>query len=179
MSYYDSNSTMSDSQYGPRPTPIPFIAYLRYVPTESGGRRLVTMRDGQNTARMIQEDLQSGGWTIATPVTFVPQFGNKTARITVHGFFDTHVDGNFHPTTQQDVIHSGTVPGEKTSTYPMDPGGGNLAWGQDTVTQLDDMVADLVTSMEIASDIIGEDATIDQITVMGVNYGRGGRSFPA
>jgi hypothetical protein len=182
MSNYDTNSTQYSSDnghiFGPSDTQIPFTAYLRVVPVENQGRRMVTVRDLSQTARMIEDDLS--GWNIAKPVSYNLQFGNSTGRITINGIIvrDNVSVPNFRPADPVNKISSGTVPGERTQVFNGDAGGGNLSKGQDTSAQLDVLAAEIKTALEADSDIIGENATVDNMLVMGVKYGRGGRSFP-
>lgn len=181
---YDTNSTQGDPNVTPYDTQMPFTAYIRVVPFSGQGRRLANVRDLQNIARMIQVDLVNAGWNIATPVAFTPQFGHETARITLVGFIKRDEGGtdpsdvpNFVPTTDVQIFNTGTVPGEKTSLISGNVGG-SLSWGQDTSPTLDVLVSDLKNALISDSSVIGESATIDRIDLMGVTYGKGGRSFP-
>ncbi len=181
---YDTNSTQPQTNSAPMNTQIPFTAYLRVVPADGDGRRMVKVRDQQLTAKLIEDDLVDAGWNIATPVAFKPQFGAKQAEIIVEGFFERDEVGsepsdvpNFQPVTDTAVITAGTVPGEKTAVVEGNVGG-SLSWGQDTTTQLDTLCDDLRTALTIDSDQIGEVALIERIRIMGVDYGAGGRSFP-
>ncbi|MDP1712411.1 MAG: hypothetical protein Q8K86_08140, partial [Candidatus Nanopelagicaceae bacterium] len=78
----------------PRPPFVPFKVFARILPLE--GRRLEVIRDCERIANQVESDLQaiSAGSAadptvvIATPVAFTPQFGNKTARLTVVGFIN-------------------------------------------------------------------------------------------
>lgn len=179
---YDTNSSQVNS-FGPHNTHIPFVVHLRIAPA-GDGRRGVRVRDMQSTARMIEDDLTDAGWNIATPVAFKPQFGQSSAEINLVGFFERDEAGsepsdvpNFAPVTDVQVIADGTVPGEKTALVTGNVGG-SLSWGQDTVSMLDTLVSDLKTALTVDSAIIGEVATFERIEIMGVKYGRGGRSFP-
>lgn len=181
---YDTNSTQGDPNVTPYDNQMPFKAFLRVVPYSGGGRRLAGVRDLQNTARMVENDLVAAGWNIARPVAFTPQFGHETARITVVGFIQRDEIGsepedtpNFAPTTDVQVFNSGTVPGEKTGLVTGNVGG-SLSWAQDTVAKLDTLVSDIKNALTLDSSVIGEVATIDKIELMGVTYGMGGRSFP-
>jgi hypothetical protein len=162
---------------------VPFKAYLRVVP-DKDGRRWTSVRDLQKLAQFIEDELVASGWNIATPVAATTQFGDSTARITLIGFvaYDADARLNIPPTDSVNLIHSGTVPGEKTAPISGDPGGGNLGLSQDPTASVDAEVALLIADLEGAtsgSAYIGTVALIEVIEYNSVVYGRGGRSLPA
>lgn len=182
----DTNSTQGYPVFGPRDTAVPFETTLRVVPAESQGRRMVSVRSGQLTAKMIEDDLVNAGWNIATPVTYVPAYGNNTAKVKVRGFVSRDVGGTdqtddvevFQPASQIYRFANGTVPGEGTSQIAGYTGGGNLSFGQEPSAETDTQVYNLITSLGIASSLIGTVAIIEKVELAGVKYGKGARSFP-
>jgi len=179
---YDSLHTLnSGNTLHPNGTSfVPFRVYLREVPTESGGRRWVTIRDLQKTAHIIETELVAAGWNIATPVPFKPQFGQKPAEITLNGFV-ARPDEEYpveHQTTTVEVIHSGTVPGERTALTAVQPGGGSLSYGQEPSDNVENLAFAIMNSLIIDSTFIGESATIEKIEVNGIMFGYGSRTMP-
>lgn len=187
MPDYNVNSTLGQPLFNPKDTQIPFEITCRVIPDEGQGRRMVSYRSGELTTSMLQNDLVDAGWTLGTPFSYVPAFGNKTACIKFRGFFVRDVGGtdqtddvpNFKPTSEVTKIHTGTVPGEKTDGILGDPGGGNLSYGQEPVPTLDDVYIDLITALEGDSALFGTVVTIERVDLMGVVFGKGARSFPS
>ena len=186
MPDYNTNSTMGQPLFSPKDTQYPFEITCRVIPEEGQGRRMVSYRSGEMTTQMLQNDLVDAGWTLGTPFTYVPAFGNKSAYIKFRGFLRRDIGSdpsddvpNFKPTSQQAVIHPGTVPGEKTDEIIGDPGGGNLSYGQEPVPTLNDMYVNLVAAIEADSTLFGTQVTIERVDLMGVVFGKGARSFPS
>lgn len=186
MPDYNVNSTLGQPIFSPKDTQFPFEVTCRVIPEESQGRRLVRYRSGEMTTQMLQNDLLNAGWVLASPFTFVPAYGNKSAYIKFRGFLSRDVGGTdqtddvppFKPTSQVTKIHSGTVPGEKTAEILGDPGGGNLSYGQEPVPTLNELYLVLVAALEADSTLFGTAVTIERVDLMGVVFGKGARSFP-
>lgn len=159
---------------------VPFRAYLREVPVEGGGRRWTQIRDLQKTAHIIETELVAAGWNIARPVAFKPQFGNKTAEIVLNGFVgrpdaDYPVEAQ---TTTVNIIHTGTVPGEKTALVTKDPGSGNLSYGQEPSDNVESLAFAIQNALTLDSTYIGESAIIERLEVNGIMFGLNARTMP-
>ena len=184
---YDTNSTQAAPNVTPYNTQIPFSACLRVVPYSGGGRRLASTRNLQLLAKFVEDDLVAAEWNIAIPVAYKPQYGNTSAQITLEGFVERDEESgttappadvpNFAPVADVQIMANGTIPGEKTALVTGNVGG-SLSWGQNTTATLDTLVSEIVAALKADSVMIDEVVTIDRITVMGVAYGRGGRSLP-
>ena len=134
------------------------------------------MGDGNKISRFVEDDLDDTGlFTLAHPVAWTPQFGQRPARVTIYGFLelDRIVSPNSSPTTQASIIHSGTDPGQGTSVR-QGPTGGSTSWGQNVIARIDEEVAWLKRTLENASEWLGG---IFFIEYNGVKYGNGHRSF--
>lgn len=163
---------------------VPFVARIRLVPKRGTGKRFDVWRNLEKSALRAEMALVAAGWNIATPVAFTPQFGDFEAHLTIVGFRQKSRVADdrevIAPTTDVTEIHSGTDPGEKTSTVEVNKGG-SLSKGQDTVITVDDEVRELVNSLGSATSIFGV-TDIIHVEYNGVKYGvkkLGGRSFPS
>jgi len=173
---------------------FPYRMYIEVVPTQGKGRRFEYWRDLQKIAETTEDLLVADGQNIATPVAYTPQFAQVPARLTLIGFVSRSalLRPNASPTTEAsrpNIIHSGTVPGEKTSLRK-GPMGGDLAQGQDPTAQVDAMVMALKEDIEtVLGSSVMSDAFTDLsfsiffIELNGVKYGsmpnkKAFRSFP-
>lgn len=161
---------------------IPFAARVRVVPDLSTGKRLTYFRNLEKIALRTEEDLIAAGLNIATPIAFTPQFGDIEAHLTIIGFVQKSrsADGrrNDPPTTNIDLIHSGTDPGEKTALIDGNRGG-SLSEGQDPTDTVSAEVLELRTLLAASTTQFDENDII-HIEYNGVKYGlkkQGGRSF--
>lgn len=161
---------------------IPFIAHIRVVPDLATGKRWSLIRNLEKIALRVENDLVGAGFNIATPVPYTVQFGDFAARLTIVGFVSKSVvtDGRrtSPPTTNIDLIHSGTDPNEKTGLIDGNRGG-TLSEGQDPLPIIDTEVAELRAALDAASTLFDLDDII-HVEYNGVKYGlkkQGGRSF--
>lgn len=162
---------------------IPFVAHVRLVPNRASGKRVEMIRNLEKKALRAETDLINAGFNIATPIAFTPQIGDYEARLTIVGFVqksrtsDTRT--NVAPTTDVNIIHSGTNPDEKTSVLQVNQGG-SLSYGQDTTATVDFEVMELRANLALGTDEFSEQDIIS-IEYNGVKYGtkkQGARSFP-
>ncbi len=148
-------------------TMVQFKAFVELVPLE--GKRWETLRDMERVANDVEAAIVAGLSTIniATPVAFTPQFGNKTARLTVVGTVreDAAIRADRTDATfdHDNSIISGQV------------GGPNMARTEPT-DATDAAVKRLKTLLESASAHLLNH--IYRIEYAGCVYGEGGRHFP-
>ena len=167
---------------------IPFVARVRVVPNLATGKRWSYFRNLEKIALRAENDLVAAGLNIATPIAFTPQFGNFEAHLTIVGFVQksrisanptTEPDRpNAAPTTNIDLIHSGTDPDEKTALIDGNRGG-SLSEGQDPTDRVETEVVELRALLGAATNQFDEQDVI-HIEYNGVKYGLkkiGGRSF--
>lgn len=182
-----STSTRQPSLSGPSETKhFPYRVFIKVTPDQANGRRLEYYRDQEKIAQDIEDLLLEAGLNIAAPVAFTPQIGQAPARITVIGFDPDTTHKNDPPidqATQPSIIHSGTVPGEKTSLHVY-PTGGSLSWGQDPKLRVDNAVVALKEDIEMALLTLPASFIVFFIDYNGVKYGsspnrKAFRSFPA
>jgi hypothetical protein len=158
----------------------PFTAFVRIVPLASN-KRFEVVRDMQELANVVEDRLASlsepdaNGEVFldaANPVKFTPQFGDKTARLTIHGnmksdagmnTFSGNDDGFKQHVEDRLIIHDGQ--------YKTGYGGNNAATRVES-SGLDNSVLELI----FVFDSIGIEAY--RIEAAGVIYGDGGRHFP-
>jgi len=169
---------------------VPFKVYVEIFPTLANGRRVKYVRDLQKIAQFVEEDLQDSDFNIALPVAYTPQFAQSPPRITIDGYDDfsgqsVSNDPPVDQSTQPTIIHSGTIPGERTEAQIKPPSGGDLSRGQDPTVTTDSRVSDLKTSIEsVLTAALGTGAfRIFFIEYNGVKYGslppkKAFRSFP-
>ena len=196
---------MSLSTDSTQPTPtsaqdemfVPFVAHVRLVPDLGTGKRRTmianlekaSLRAEQSIQDYIDQDLFSREINIATPIAHTIQFGNSSARLTIVGFVKQFYSGgrfNVAPTTDIQVIHSGTDQGEFTAVTEVNRGG-SLSEAQNPVSQVDDEVAslrfDLTQALLFGAPGLPNFTAGDivHIEYNGVKYGfknKGMRSFP-
>lgn len=159
---------------------VPFKAEIRVVPDVGFGRRIEAWRSLEKLALSIEDNLKSsvdfndGG--LVEEVAFSPQFGQFWAKVTIIGFWELSPSSGA-PTTNVNLIHSGTAPKEKTALQSGNRGG-DLSWGQDPTAATDTAVVTLIAALQSA--VSGID--IKLIDFNGIIYGakasRGFRSFP-
>ena len=167
---------------GQNETFVPFVAHIRVVPSLGTGKRWSLFRNLEKTALRVEEDLIDANFNIASPVAFTPQFGDFGARLTIVGFVEKTrlTDERFveAPTTNIDLIHSGTDVGEKTALVDGNRGG-SLSEAQDPTLTVEAEVAELRLLLAASStQFVLNDVT--HIEYNGIKYGLkkiGGRSF--
>jgi hypothetical protein len=144
---------------------VPFTAFLRIVPIR--GKRFETVRDMEKIAYRVEENLEhlcsSGSFTapvsfdFAKPVAFTPQFGDKTARLTIHGHackipnFTKTPDG-LHNKDTSDGILTGPGGGNAVNRVP-DPDVSALT--KELKMQIESATGLPVYRMEVAGFIFG------------------------
>ena len=93
---------------------VPFTAFLKITPTR--GKRFETINDAEKMANAVENELEtfcnsSQGdlpFAYGIPVGVTPQFGNKTARITVNGFACRRDDFTKEPVGERSVDRKST-----------------------------------------------------------------------
>jgi hypothetical protein len=167
-------------------THVPFVAHIRVVPNLSTGKRWSLYRNLEKVSLRVEDDLLAAGLNIATPIAFTPQLGDFGARLTVVGFVeksrlaptagdDRKVEA---PTTNIDLIHSGTDPDEKTALIDGNRGG-SLSEAQDPTAVVEAEVTELRALLDSASTQFQLHDVV-HLEYNGVKYGlkkQGGRSF--
>ena len=161
-----STSSRQPALGGPRGTKSePFVVYARIVPEKGDGRRFVYVRDMEREAdrveRLLTDMPVSAGdvFDIALPIAFTPQVGQQPARLTITGFRQSTVANQPPVEPEAQVIHSGTVDGEKTAV--MDPVQGNQNHG-DTPT-----AANMSAALALKDDL---ESAVTGLVVMGMVY---------
>ena len=177
---------------------VPFVAHVRLVPNLGTGKRADMLRNLQKAAKRAETSIQnatdnnlfSRPINIASPIAWTPQFGDYSARLTIIGFveLDTVTDRhNAAPTTNVNIIHSGTDQGEKTSVVHGNHGG-SLSEAQDptaaVVSEASALRLDLAVALSTSTNTPGLPGFVIQdimhIEYSGVKFGtkkQGGRSF--
>lgn len=182
MPRYSTSSDQPTPGNAQLETYIPFVAHIRVVPDRATGKRWSYYRNLEKIALRVEDDLDAANFNVATPVAFTPQFGDYGARLTIVGFVeksrvadDRSVEA---PTTNIDLIHSGTDVGEETALINGNRGG-TLAEGQDPTSTVESEVAELAILLAASSSQFDLNDVI-HIEYNGVKYGLkkfGGRSF--
>ena len=158
---------------GPLQNYVQFKAFVRIVPLE--GKRFETIRDMERIADRVEDAIRSflsvpvdePLISIATPVAFTPQFGDKTARLTITGYVQEaallRADRTDATLDHDNQVMSGQL------------GGPNMARTV-PVADVETAVKSLKALLEAASlDVVGH---IYKMEYGGCVYGEGGRSFP-
>lgn len=157
---------------------IPFKVFLRFVPN-TDGRRFTKIRDMEKIAAIIEDELLDSGMNLATPVAFTLQFGQHTGRFTVVGFWPKALSrGNAAATSAVNIITDGTVPGERTHAESGDVGGGNLSYGQDVTTSVNNEVVNFIIELKARSATLNSRTEIEFIDYNGIKFGRNAQTFP-
>lgn len=161
---------------------IPFVAHVRVVPDLATGKRWSLYRNLEKVSIRVEDDLLDAGFNIATPIAFTPQFGDYGARLTIVGFVEksrlTDSRKIEAPTTNIDLIHSGTDPDEKTALIDGNRGG-SLSEAQDPTATVEAETAELRALLAAATTQFDLN-DVTHIEYNGVKYGLkkiGGRSF--
>jgi hypothetical protein len=144
---------------------VQFKVFANLVPLE--GKRWETIRDMERVANEVEAAIIAGLPTIniATPIAFTPQFGSKTARITIVGTVreddPLRADRTNATFDHDNAIMSGQI------------GGPNMAR---TDPLVDAAVKRLKSLLEGSSSHLLNH--IYRIEYAGCVYGEGGRHFP-
>lgn len=129
---------------------VPFQAHVKLTPNLATGKRAELIRNLQKASdraelsitNYLESITDDDVLSISTPVLFTPQFADNSARLTLIGFYKRAEQGNLIPTTDINVIHSGTDPGERTQTYQVNRGG-SLSEAQDPTALIETEVVSL------------------------------------
>jgi len=194
------SSELSTSSWVSAPTAarrenfVPFRAWIRVVPNLGTGKRRTMVHNLQKAVRLIQmsvlnaidDGLLTQEINISTPILFTTQFGDFSARVTIVGFVKVNKPAR-GPTTDIEIIHSGTDQGEHTDIRNVNRGG-MLSEGQDPLPIVESEVAELrdnlVTALSVVTghpgliNFVPED--VIHIEYNGIKFGVkkcGGRSF--
>ena len=161
---------------------VPFVAHVRIVPDLATGKRWSYHRNLEKISLRVEDDLIAAGFNIATPIAFTPRFGDYGSRLTVVGFVEkSRITDNRKveaPTTNIDLIHSGTDPDEKTGLINGNRGG-SLSEAQDPTSTVEAEVSELRVSLAAATTQFNLNDVV-HIEYNGIKYGLkkiGGRSF--
>ena len=159
---------------------VPFTAFVRVIPDPGFGRRFETVRALEELANQAEENLAAiedataGGEVVdfADPVKFTPQFGDKTARLTIHGNISDSSGFTKQSLQQHTVINTGQIlngPGSHNAT-------------QQPSTELNSIAAEIKDTIEGA---IGPGLPVFRLEVAGFIFGddgsgriSSGRHFP-
>jgi len=162
---------------------IPFTAYARIVPDTGFGRRFERIRDREKLADLIEDRLRAideditaitiEEYDIAFPIASTPQFGNKPARVTIHGNWrwPDGIGFNKLPVGEQTVISSGEF-----KTGPASHNAASVVASEDLLTAVRMIKSDLETACTEGSETF---LNLIKMDVAGLIFGEGGRSFPA
>jgi hypothetical protein len=146
---------------------VPFTAFLKSTPIR--GKRFETYRDLEKEANAIEDALAAMCGTsditdIAQPIKFTPQFGNKSARFTIHGHACGRNTFTKAPVGERRVINAGEyktgIGAANNSNRIPDP-------------ELDTLVSSLKSTIETATG-----HSITRIELADFIYGEGGVHFP-
>lgn len=146
---------------------VPFTAYLKADPA-AGKERLVAYRDMQKMSAWI-EDILSTPCTdgvemdFAKPVAFTPQFGQKTARFTVHGHACNRDTFAKQPIESVNVDHNEILTGYDASNK----------WNGIPKAALDSVCTEIKNRIESLTNL-----TVYRLDVAGFIYGEKGVHFP-
>jgi len=152
----------------PYPPTVQFKAFASILPFE--GKRWEIFRDMERIANSVESEITthlSATITISTPVAFTPQFGDKTARLTIVG----------------NVLESTALRTDRTDAHfdhdnglaEGQVGGPNMA-RTDPLAAVDARVKSLKALLESVS--LNLQNHIYKMEYAGCVYGEGGRSFP-
>jgi hypothetical protein len=144
---------------------VPFTASLKIVPVK--GKRFETYRDLEKEANSIEDALLAmcGVVTdITKPVAFTPQFGNKTARLTISGHACARNTFPKAPVGERRVINAGE--------YKIGVGASNNS-NRIPDSELDSLVVDLKNTIEASTGY-----KVIRIEAANHIYGVGGVHFP-
>lgn len=169
---------------------IPFTAYVQVRTPSECTKRWEFLRHIEKMSHRVEDGLKSvTNIEIPNNIPWTINFAQKTARLTISGFYirDGNTYPNVAPTSDVDIIHSGTDIGEFTGLINGNKGG-SLTWGQKPTTALNiemgNFLTDLTTGITAnpsatsnGYDLVRGD--IYYVVFNGVRYGRGGFSFPS
>ena len=148
---------------------VPFTAFLRIVPIR--GKRFETVRDMEKLALTVEGQIENIcasteliAFDYAKPIAFTPQFGDKTARLTIHGH--ACIRATFTPTPvglqtvdNSDGILTGYGSGNASNRIP------------DTDVMF--IATELKNAFEAATSL-----PVYRLEVAGFIFGVGGLTFP-
>ena len=143
---------------------VPFTAYLKATPI--GGKKFETERNLQKEADNIEQllsticDSEGTQFSYASPIAYTRQFGNATARFTIHGhacprttFTNNNFDQNRVINTGQYQVGAQYNAGNLTTTAEINTSVRNLK------NQLENATGHIVFKMIYANIIFGESGT--------------------
>lgn len=148
---------------------IPFTAFLRITPIR--GKRFEIVRDMEKIANNVEAVLDDacGGsesvpFDFAKPVAFTPQFGDKTARLTLHGHTCPRYEFTKTPVGLQTV--------DSDEGIKIGYGTGNAS-NRIPDTQLDSLAREFKSLIESATGLV-----MYRLELAGFIYGDKGVAFP-
>lgn len=168
-----STNTLVPSLRGPGSRQfLPFTAFVPVVPSLGFGKRFEMVRDLEKQANFVEDDLDlldsdTAGlsFDFAKPVKFTFQFGNKTARLTIHGNVTGLTRLDKVPLEEVLLIHSGEFKrGYGSATAPR----------REPTAELDVAVFELKALLESLPSV----DEVSRIEIADFIYGEGGSHFP-
>jgi hypothetical protein len=153
---------------------VPFTAFLRIEPVQ--GKRMERYFDMQKAAAYVETSLddfcnstEDKFLEFAKPIAFTPAFGNKPARLTIHGHACRRIGFTKYPTGEHTLDYDGTR---------LTGGGCGNSANRIPDPDLDTICMELKNGFENIS-INGLNLQALRIEVAGFIYGQGGLTFPA
>lgn len=159
---------------------IPFTAFIRITPIASD-KRMEIIRDIEEIANKVEDDIKElyTNNTIvnvlfdhAHPVKYTPQFGDKTARITIHGNYRSDISSNYTSNDSFVKQHKEDRLVIQGGEFKTGYGAHNAAF-QETSDKFETAVLEIM-------DVLSEDLNLTpyRLEISGIIYGIGGRHFP-
>lgn len=160
---------------------VPFTAFIRMVPIASEKRDEI-WRDMQELANTIEDTIQTDYeldttsniyFDHADPVKFTPQFGDKTARLTIHG----NVRSDIGITTYSS--NDSFVKRHKNERLLIHGGEFKTGYGCHNAAFQESPDGIETSVLEILHVLAQIGVSPYRIEIAGIIYGEGGRHFPS
>jgi hypothetical protein len=166
-----SDSPLQRSLYGANESKfIPFTAFVKINPIS--GKRFETWRDMERIQDEVETLIETicdnstgdtNTFDFAKPIAFTPAFGNKPARLTIHGNACVRTTAPKEPVGERYVDNNGSWLGPAASNNS----------NREPDAELDSIVTSLKNSIETNTGL-----TIYRMEVANFIYGVGGVHFP-
>ena len=159
---------------------IPFTVFARIVPTTRFNKRFETVRDRERLANEVEDCLRAiddssaievDDYDIAFPVASTPQFGDFTARVTIHGNWKW-MNGQFSKEPHGDhlVISDNQFKAGASAHHA-----GSIEAADSVKTAVTTIKSDLEAACVDGSTTF---LNIFKMDVAGIIFGQDGRTFP-
>jgi len=181
---FNSTDPWNSSNPAHHPSYEQFVAYFRILPALGNGKRREYLVSMESIASKIHAAFADAGLTIPeSRPSVVPQFGQKTARVTLTGYQSLDASTGFserprhHPLENRVVDSNGSESGNGIRSGV----GGNVQHGQDLTAVAIQAVTQLKQDIDaiLTTELTGESITFYKLDFMGVTFGDGGIHFPA